>query len=162
MRKSIKSYLKQILRIDESRKMSKEERVIKNLKRYMKKRKSFIALFTFCLIFMVSISMLTLWREHKLNKMVAPEQIRKMATFENPKHELPILLSRFYLTEAKAKLIVCELYLGALTGFFIFMLINEFAGFTRNKYKLTVSMWEMIKELENEVKELKAHTHPAE
>jgi hypothetical protein len=38
------------------------------------------------------------------------------------------------------------------------MLINEFAGLTRNKHKLTLYMLQTIKQLENEVKELKAHT----
>jgi hypothetical protein len=56
------------------------------------------------------------------------------------------------------KLIV-GLHLFALyTGFMIFMLIDEFAGFTRNKHKLTLNMWERIQELEKEVKELKADT----
>ena len=44
------------------------------------------------------------------------------------------------------------------TGFFIFMLISELAGLTRNKHKLTLYMFQAIKQLENEVKELKAHT----
>jgi hypothetical protein len=38
------------------------------------------------------------------------------------------------------------------------MLIDEFAGFSRNKHMLTVNMWERIQELEDEVKELKAGT----
>lgn len=159
MRKSIISYLRRILRIAEPSKMSEEEKAIKNLQKYMRQRNGGIVVISFLLVLMVSGSIYALWREHKLNKMITPSQIRRMATFENPKHELPILFSRFYvIAGAKAKFIVYELYLGTFTGLFIFMLINEFAGFTKNKHKLTLSMWETIKQLENEVEELKAHT----
>jgi len=38
------------------------------------------------------------------------------------------------------------------------MIIIDISGIYRNKHKLTLSMWERIQQLENEVKELKAHT----
>lgn len=159
MRKTIISYLKRILRIDISRKMSEEEKVIKNLNIYFRQRNGRIIAFSLLLFMMVSTSIYTLWREDKLNKMMAPSQIGKMATFENPKHELPVLLSHFYIIAGtKAKLIVYEIYFALFTGFFIFMLISELAGLTRNKHKLTLYMFQAIKQLENEVKELKAHT----
>jgi hypothetical protein len=159
MRKTIISYLKRILRIDESHKMSEEERTINKLERYIRQRNRHIVAASLLLVVMVSASIYILSLEYKLNKMMAPNQIKKMATFKYPEHELPILFYRFYVSAgAKAKFIVDELYFGTLTGLVIFMLINEFAGFTRNKHKLTLSMWQTIKQLENEVKELKAHT----
>lgn len=159
MRKTIISYLKRILRIDESRKMSEEERAIKNIEIYFRQRNGRIVAVSLLLVMMLSASIYTLWREDKLNKMMAPSQIRRMATFENPKRELPVLLSRFYIIAGtKAKLIVYEIYFALFTGFFIFMLINEFAGLTRNKHKLTLYMLQMIKQLEKEVKELRAYT----
>jgi hypothetical protein len=161
MRKTIISYLKRILRIDDSRKISEEERTIKNLERYIRQRNRYIVAASLLLVIMVSASIYILWLEDKLNKMMAPNQVKRMSIFENPEHELPILFSRFYvLAGAKAKLIVDELYFGTLTGLVIFMLINELAGFTRNKHKLTFYMWQTIKQLESEVKDLKSHTVP--
>jgi len=81
MRKSITSYLRWILRIAESSKMSKEERVIKNLEIYMRQHNGQIAGISFLLVLMVSASAYVFEREHKLNKMIAPSQIRRMATF---------------------------------------------------------------------------------
>lgn len=159
MIKTINSYLKRILRIAESRNMSEEERAIKNIETYFRQRNGRIVAFSLLLFVMVSTSIFTLWREDKLNKTMAPSQIRRMTTFENPKQELPVLFSHFYIIAGtKAKLIVYETYFALFTGFFIFMLINEFAGLTRNKHKLTLYMLQTIKQLENEVKELKAHT----
>lgn len=159
MRKTIVSYIKQILRIDASHKMSEEERAIRNLERYIRQRNRHIVAASLLLVVMVSASIYILWLEDKLNKKMAPNQVKRMATFENPEHDLPILFSHIYvLAGAKAKLIVDEMYFGTFTGLVIFMLINEFAGFTRNKHKLTLYMLQTIKQLENEVKELKAHT----
>jgi len=139
-----------------SRKMTKEERVIENIKKYLKQGKSRIAMFTFLLIFMLSFTIWVLWQEKKLNEKVTPENIRLLASFERPQRELPILFSRFYiLAGLKAKLITHEIYFGSLTGFIIGMLILEIAGVTKNKHRLTLNMWERIQELENEVKELK-------
>ena len=143
----------------ESRKLSKEEKVVRNLDRYMRQRNWHIASFTLLLILFLIGSMFTFWREHKTNKMATPEQIRSRASFENPKYELPILLSHSYILSAsKAKAIVYKLYFGSLIGFVLAMLFNEFAGFTKNKHRLTLTMWQTIKRLESEVKELKAHS----
>ena len=46
-------------------------------------------------------------------------------------------------------------WFAAFTGGVLVGCINGITGFTRNKHKLTVNMWERIQELENEVKELK-------
>lgn len=142
----------------EWRKMPAEERAVKDLIGHLQARKGRIAALSFLLVVIVSSSVWLFWREHKLNQMGAPEQVRGMASFEDLKYELPILFSRFYIIAAvKAKLIFWECTSGLFTGFLIVMLINELAGFTRNKHKLTLCMWKRIKQLEDEVERLKAH-----
>ena len=120
-----------------SRKMSKEEKVIHNIKTYMKQRKSRIAGFTFFLIFMVSISIWSMSMGNKLARTMTPENIRLLNL---------------------AKLIVHQWHFSLVTGFIIAMLIIEITGVTKNKHRLTLSMWERIQQLENEVKELKRHS----
>ncbi len=120
-----------------SRKMSKEEKVIHNIKIYMKQRKSRIAGFTFFLIFIVSSSIWMMSMGNKLARTMTPENIRLLNL---------------------AKLIVYQWHFSLVTGFIIAMLIIEISGLTKNKHRLTLSMWERIQQLENEVKELKAHT----
>ena len=119
------------------RKMSKEERVIENIKTYMKKGKSRIATCTIFLVVMIATSMWIMSMGNKLAETMTPEHIRLLAA---------------------AKLMVGHYLFGLFTGFIAFMLIDEFAGFTKNKHRLTLSMWERIQQLENEVKGLKAHT----
>jgi len=143
----------------ESRRMSKEERVIENIRTYMKKRKQIVAALIFLLLMTLSFLIWTLWNSKKLDAMITPKQIRTMASFDNPEHELPILFSRFYnLASLRAKLLFQALVFSASTGFIISMIIIDISGIYRNKHKLTLSMWERIQQLENEVKELKAHT----
>lgn len=120
-----------------SRKMTKEERVIENIKKYIKQGKSRIAGFTFLLIFMVSISIWIMSMCNKLARTMTPENIRLLNL---------------------AKLIVHQWHFSLVTGFIIAMFIIEVAGVTKNKHRLTLSMWERIQQLENEVKELKRHS----
>jgi hypothetical protein len=120
-----------------SRKMSKEEKVIHNIKTYMKQRKSRIAGITFLLIFMVSISIWMMSMGNKLVRTMTPENIRLLNL---------------------AKLIVYQWHFSLVTGFIIAILIIEIAGVTKDKHSLTLNMWERIQKLENEVKGLKAHT----
>ena len=120
-----------------SRKMSKEEKVIHNIKTYMKQRKSRIAGFTFFLIFMVSISIWMMSMGNKLAGTMTPEHFRVLAL---------------------AMLMIYQWHFFLATGFIIGILIIEIAGVTKNKHRLTLSMWEMIQQLENEVKELKDST----
>lgn len=126
----------------EWRKLSEEERAIRNLKRYIKQRKKGIKGNCILVIFMVSASMFLFWQEHRLDQVV---------DMENFSHF-------YYIAAAKAKVMHYELYFGVFTGFSIFMLINDIFGFTRNKHKLTLTMWERIKQLEDEIKALKAYT----
>lgn len=118
-----------------TREMSVEEKVIHNIKTYMKKRKSRIVTCSVFLVFMIAISMFIMSMGNKLTETLTPEHFRLLAV---------------------AKLMVVHYLFGIFTGFIAFMLIDEFAGFTRNKHMLTLNMWERIQELENEVKELKA------
>lgn len=120
-----------------TRKMSREEKVIENIKTYMKKGKSRIAAFTFLLVLTASTLIWIISLANKFSKTITPENIRLLNLF---------------------KLVVQEWHFALFTGFFIAMLIIEFAGFTKNKHRLTLCMWEKIQQLENEVKELKTHT----
>ena len=118
-----------------TRKMSKEEKVIHNIKTYMKHRKSRIVTCSIFLVIMLAISILIMSMGNKLARTMTTEHIRLLVA---------------------AKLMVCHYLFGIFTGFLAFMLIDEFAGFTKNKHRLTLNMWERIQELENDVKELKA------
>ena len=120
-----------------TREMSVEEKVIHNIKTYMKKRKSRIVTCSVFLVFMIAISMFIMSMGNKLTETLTPEHFRLLAA---------------------AKLMIVHYLFGLFTGFIAFMILDEFAGFTRNKHRLTVSMWERIQQLENEVEELKGHT----
>ena len=121
----------------ETSEMSVEEKVIHNIKTYMKKGKSRIVTCSIFLVFMIAVSIINMSLGNKLTERMTQEHL--------------ILL-------AAAKLLIVHYLFGILMGFIAFMLINEFAGFTKNKHKLTLNMWERIQKLENEVKELKAGT----
>ncbi len=120
-----------------SRKMSKEEKVIHNIKTYMKQQKSRIAGFTFFLIFIVSSSIWMMSMGNKLARTMTPEHFRVLDL---------------------AKLMIYQWHFFLATGFIIGILIIEIAGVTKDKHRLTLNMWERIKQLENEVKELKGHS----
>lgn len=120
-----------------SRKMTKEERVIENIKKYIKQGKSQIAALTFTLVLMSSVLIWLLMMDNKLIRTFTPENIRLLKFVK-------IILSEWYFS----------LFIGLLIG----ALIIEIAGVTKNKHRLTLSMWERIQQLENEVKGLKAHT----
>ncbi|HUU19970.1 MAG TPA: hypothetical protein VMW72_22650 [Sedimentisphaerales bacterium] len=120
-----------------SRKMSREEKIIHNIKIHMKQRKSRIAGITFFFIFIVSISIWMMSMGNKLARTMTPEHFRVLDL---------------------AKLMIYQWHFFLATGFIIGILIIEIAGVTKNKHRLTLSMWERIQQLENEVKELKRHS----
>lgn len=120
-----------------SRKMSREEKIIHNIKIHMKQRKSRIAGITFFLIFIVSISIWMMSMGNKLARTMTPEHFRVLDL---------------------AKLMIYQWHFFLATGFIVGILIIEIAGVTKNKHRLTLSMWERIQQLENEVKELKRHS----
>ena len=120
-----------------SRKMSREEKIIHNIKIHMKQRKSRIAGITFFLIFIVSTSIWMMSMGNKLARTMTPEHFRVLDL---------------------AKLMIYQWHFFLATGFIIGILIIEIAGVTKEKHMLTLSMWERIQQLENEVKELKRHS----
>ena len=120
-----------------SHKMSKEEKVIHNIRTYMNQRKSRIAGMTCFLFFIVSCSILIMSLGNKLTRTMTPENIRLLAA---------------------ANLMIFHYLLALFTGFIIGTLIIEISGHKRNGHMLTVNMWERIQELEKEVKELKTCT----
>ena len=75
--------------------------------------------------------------------------VNKLAETMTPEH-LRLL--------SAAMLMIYQWHFFLATGFIIGILIIEIAGVTKNKHRLTLSMWEMIQQLENEVKELKDST----
>jgi len=120
-----------------SQKMSKEERVIENIKKYIKNGKSRIAALTFLLVLTASTLIWIILLENKFTKTITSENIRLLNLF---------------------KLKVQEWHFALFTGFFIAMLIIEISGLNRDRHRLNLSMWEKIQQLESEVKDLKAHT----
>ena len=120
-----------------SRKMSKEEKTIKSMKKYIRQRNIHIALITFSLVITASTFIWLITLESKFSKTITSEDIRLQQLF---------------------KLIFYELCFCLCTGSLIAALIIEISGYHRNRYRLTISMWERIQELEGEVRELKAGT----
>ena len=120
-----------------SRKMSREEKIIHNIKIHMKQRNSRIAGITFFLIFIVSISIWMMSMGNKLARTMTPEHFRVLDL---------------------AKLMIYQWHFFLATGFIIGILIIEIAGVTKEKHMLTLNMLERIRQLEKEVKELKRHS----
>ncbi|MBW7990232.1 MAG: hypothetical protein FVQ84_09490 [Planctomycetes bacterium] len=129
--------IKPNLYLVKSRKMSKEEKVIENIKKYMRHRKSQIGALTFILILYVFFLIWLLMMDNKFSKTITSEDIR---------------LLKF------VKILLYEWHFSIFTGLLIGTLIIEISGINRDKHRLTVNMWERIQELESEVKELKAPT----
>ena len=121
----------------ETREMSMEEKFIHNIKIYMKKRKNRIVTCSVFLVFMIAIQIWFMSLGNKLTETMTGEQIEVLVA---------------------AKLLVVHYLFGIFMGFIAFMILDEIAGFTRNKHKLTVNMLKRIQEHENEIKELKAGT----
>lgn len=136
--------------------LSQEERFIENLRRFIKRRRLLDTLLVFLIIFILSCLIFSFWQSKKLDSLITPGHIRTMATFENPKQELPILFYRFYnLARLRTILLFRCYFFAILLGIFIGVLINEIGGLYRNRHRLTISMWERIQKLENEVEELR-------
>ena len=119
-----------------SRKMTKEEKAIENIKKCIKGRKSEIAVVTFFLVLVGSLLIWNIIMEIELTKEISTENIKLAALIH--------LIGFHYL----GVLFIC---------FLILALANEISSFKRNKHMLTLNMWERIQGLENEVKGLKAH-----
>lgn len=141
--------------------MSREEKTIENIKEAVKIRKLCIVGWIVFLAFVLWYLMATVRQIKELDAETTPEQIVSTASFDNPEHELPILFSRFYtLAKSRAELIFGKWLMGMCAVFLIIMLIIDIGGFRSNRYRLTISMWERIQELEKEVRELKTRAQP--
>ena len=83
----------------------------------------------------------------KHEALVSPGQISAMASFENPKEELPVLLSGLQrLARYEAGLAAQIMFFTAIFGVFIGLLIISCVDLTHRR--LLVSMWDRIQELE--------------
>jgi len=141
--------------------MSREEKTIENLKEVVRQRKFFIVGWIVFLAFVLCYLMATVRQIKDLDAETMPEQITSTTSFDNPKQELPILFSRFYtLAKSREELIFVKWLMGICAVVLITMLIIDIGGFRNKGYRLTISMWERIQELEREVEELKTSTQP--
>ena len=99
--------------------------------------KSNIAAIIFVVVLHIFVLILIYLRGSELSKIITSEDIRLLNL---------------------VKLLILGCFFLGLTGHLIGALIIEISGLRRNKHMLTLSMWERIQELENDVKELKAGT----
>ena len=121
-----------------SQNMSGEEKVIENIKKYIRhsrKSRISVAIFKFVLIASMLIGIIIF--EIIFTKEISTENMELVGLVH-------LIVFRYVTLFA--------------TGALLVELSNEITGFTRNKYKLTVNMWERIQELEKEVTGLKACT----
>ena len=137
--------------------MTKEEKAIRNIRRAIKQRMLRIMLVVGVVAFLIWCTVFAKSRGDRLDAKITPEHVRSMASYENPKHEIPILFSRFYtLSACRAKLKIYEFYFSVFTGLFIALLIIEIAGVLNGGRYLTLSMWERIETLEAEISRLRS------
>lgn len=135
---------------------TKEEKVIRNIRQYAKWRKLIMLLLVGVVTFMIWCTVLTHSYEIRLDDKITAKHVRSMASFENPKHELPILFSRFYtLSACRAKLMMGAFFFAGMTGFLIALFLLEIIGAFNGRY-LILSMWERIEKLEAEISRLQS------
>lgn len=133
--------------------MLKEEKMINRLK---SRRNRTIRIISSALVVILSLTCLIFMNYfmRELDSLTTPEQISAMASFENPKEELPVLFSRFYkLAEKNAKLMFYSMFYAVFIGIFISFIIIQIADLTNRR--LIVCMWDRIEELEQKMKEIK-------
>ena len=137
--------------------MTKEEKAIRNIRQYKKWRKLMIVLLVGVVAFMIWCTVFTCSRGIRLDDKITAEHVRSMASFENPKRELPILFSRFYtLSSCRAKLEIYGYHFAVLSGLLIALLLLEIIGVFNNRRLLILSMWERIEKLEAEISHLRS------
>ena len=136
--------------------MTKEEKAIRNIKRFVRQRKLRIVLLVGVVAFFIWCDVWVISKKRRFDTKISPELFRSMSSYENYEHEMPILLSRVYtLSACNAKLMFSEIYFGSITGLLIAFLIIEIAGGFNRPY-LTLSMWERIEKLEAEISRLRS------
>jgi hypothetical protein len=132
--------------------MTKEEKMIAAMRQ--ERRWSFIVMLALLLLFMLGALAYAVHREQKLDASVTPENVRELASFDNPKAELPELFCRFYkLAGYHVKLHFSVMFIAMITGLCVGMLIIQIADISSRR--LFISMWDRIQRLETEIKELR-------
>ena len=135
--------------------MTKEEIMINRLKNPRTRIIGIIAT-AFLAILMSCALVIVIYHSKKIDASITPEYVRTMASFENPKTELPELFCWFYaLAKYSAETMYYEIFFALLTGLLISSAIIQAADLT--KRRLFISMWDRIHDLEREVAELKGH-----
>lgn len=130
--------------------MTKEERIIRNM------RRRWVGI-TGATVLLLMFSTALFFVNHQSIKnaaLVTPERVAAMASFDNPKEELPELFCRFHtLAGFSAKLIMDRMYYAILVGLALAFLIIQIADLT--KRRVILAMWDRIQKLEHQVEELK-------
>lgn len=135
--------------------MTKEEAIIDRLKN-RRNRIIGIAACVLLVIIMSSALIFVIYQSKKMDALITPDYVRAMASFENPKTELPKLFCWFHaLAKYSAKTMCYGMNFALLTGLFIGLFIVQVADLTNRR--LLISMWDRIHDLEREVAELKSH-----
>jgi hypothetical protein len=131
-------------------KTTKEEKIIRDMRRRwpgIVAALSMLIMFSVCLFFVIRQNI-------KVDELVTPEHVAAMASFDNPKAELPELFCRFHtLAGCSAKLMFEMKFFALLMGVALGYLIVQVADLT--KRRLFLSMLDRIQNLEKQVKELK-------
>lgn len=133
--------------------MSREERLVQNVRDHMKKRMSRIGALGVLLVTMLCGLVFAVWQGKKLDAMVTPQLFRSTDASGGADELLSTQLSSIYvLAGAKAKILLHTYWFAAWTGFCIGAIIIEAGGLT--KPELTLAMWERMERLEREIKDL--------
>jgi hypothetical protein len=133
--------------------MSREERLVQDIRDHMKKRWSLIGLCAVSSLVMLSCSAFAWWQGTKLDAMVTPELFHPTDAVGIVHGLVPTQLSSVYaLAGARTRFLLKTHLFAAYAGIFLAALIIESAGLTRQE--LTLAMWERIQRLEDQIKDL--------
>ena len=132
-----------------------DEQLIKKTERYVRQRKLRTVIFAVLSAAFLGMSFWSVRGSQFCDAHATPEKISAMASFEDPKAELPALLSYVYtMSTSSARLRCIGRYCALASGLLIGALIVNVAG--SGKHQLILSIWGKIQALEKEVEELKA------
>jgi len=133
--------------------MTKEEKDIRILKQHLRQRIFRIVIFAILFVSMLACLVWIVSVRNRIDSKMSLDQIKSKASFEDLKHELPILFSYSYAVSTfSAKLMFYGFFFAGLAGVLLAYLIIEFFGV--NNPRLIISMWERIQTLENEIRHL--------
>jgi hypothetical protein len=132
------------------KKMTKEEKIIRNLRR----RRSRIVAIIIVTVLMAGALIFMGHRKMKLDALITPENIHTFMADDNSQEKLPEMLYTIYnLATYDNKLMRYFMFLACSVGVLIGLLIGEVANITNKP--LLISMWDKIQRLEREVQEAK-------